>query len=174
MLSICAHLLAASSPGLSLPAHSLVLTTVFVVGEMNHPPNAMECELAKTAEGIVCVKGNEVGFGCYRSTQPVPQRNKVLAPTTASLSPLSHATADSLSPSLCAAAASLSPSPYASAASRSPSPLLSHYCCVTLYCLTIAASLCIVSLPLSHYRCLTTTISLPLSHYRCLTIAASV
>ena len=134
----------------------------------------MERELAKTAEDIVCVKGNEVGFGCYRNAQPVPRHNKVLALTTASLSPLSHATPDSLSPSLCATAASLSPSPYASAASRSPSPLLSHYCCVTLYCLTIAASLCIVSLPLSHYRCLTAAVLLSLSHYRCLTTAVSL
>ena len=64
----------------------------------------------------------------------------------------------------------------------------SHHCF-----LTIAVSLCIVSLllrhfvlshyrclttavllSLSHYRCLTTAVSLALSHYRCLTIAASV
>jgi hypothetical protein len=45
--------------------------------------------------------------------------------------------------------------------------------------LTIAVSLCIVSLllrhfVLSHYRCLTTVVSLPLSCYHCLTTAASL
>ena len=45
--------------------------------------------------------------------------------------------------------------------------------------LTIAVSLCIVSLllrhfVLSHYRCLTTAVLLPMSHYRCLTTAVSL
>ena len=39
-----------------------MLITV-VVGERNRPPNAMERELAKTAEDVVCEKGNEVEFG---------------------------------------------------------------------------------------------------------------
>jgi hypothetical protein len=82
-----------------------------------------------------------VGFGCCRRAQPLPRRNKVLALTTASLSPSPHATADSLSPSLCTTAASLSPRPH-------HMPLLPHarphHCC-----LTIAASLCILTTAVS-------------------------
>ena len=126
----------------------------------------MERQLVQETEDSVLQKGDEVGFGCCRRAQPLPRRNKVLALTTASLSPSPHATADSLSPSLCTTAASLSPRPH-------HMPLLPHarphHCC-----LAIAASLCIVSLPLSHYRCLTTAVSLPLSYYHCLTTAASL
>ena len=164
----------------------------------------MERQLVQETEDSVLQKGDEVGFGCCRRAQPLPRRNKVLALTTASLSPSPHATADSLSPSLCTTAASLSPRPHhmpllpharphhcclTIVASLCIVPLLlrhfvlSHYCCVTLYCLTTAVSLplshyrCLaitVSLPLPHYRCLTTAVSLAVSHYRCLTIAASV
>jgi hypothetical protein len=47
--------------------------------------------------------------------------------------------------------------------------VLSHYCCVTLYCLTTA-----VSLPLSYYHHLTTAVSLLLPQFYCLTAAVSL
>ena len=108
--------------------HSLRAFRLVLAGERNRAPNAMDRQLVQEAEDSVLQKGNEVGFGCYRSAQPVPRRNKVLALTTASLSHSPHATADSLSSSLCTTAASLSPRPH-------HMPLLPHsrphHCCLT-------------------------------------------
>ena len=127
----------------------------------------MERELAKTAEDIVCEKGNEVGFGCYCT---IAAHNQSLGATRYSPSPVPHSRPYHM--------------PLLTRSRPHYVPLLPHYrphhmpllpharphhCC-----LAIAASLCIVSLPLSHYRCLTTAVSLPLSHYRCLTTTVSL
>jgi hypothetical protein len=127
----------------------------------------MERELAKTAEDIVCEKGNEVGFGCYCT---IAAHNQSLGATRYSPSPVPHSRPYHM--------------PLLTRSRPHYVPLLPHYrphhmpllpharphhCC-----LAIAASLCIVSLPLSHYRCLTTAVSLPLSYYHCLTTAVSL
>ena len=45
----------------------------FVASERDRAPNAMERQLVQEAEDSVYEKGNEVGFGCYRSAQPLPR-----------------------------------------------------------------------------------------------------